>query len=118
MKHMRLIALLVVAMMVQGVYAGKKIDAAKKVGMIGWHAGQVCGGAFGGSMVVDRLLEIWNGKGEKPSLLDTGCISVLSICDITLLNEGIRGLNRELKISVGAKKLWELIIKKKKSSNV
>ncbi len=44
MKHMKLIALLAAAMMVQGAHAGPKMDKAKEMGTVGIHLAEVVGG--------------------------------------------------------------------------
>jgi len=44
MKHMRLMALFIAAMMMQPAYAGPKMERAKNFGTVGWHCAKVVAG--------------------------------------------------------------------------
>ena len=127
MKHMKLIALLAAALIVQQAHAGKKVDAAKKTGRVVWHAGQV---VVSGSLCVVGAMTWWpwqkeflrnNGKRDWGKWNDKVsddfiAIVVVAVGVPTTFSAGIRGLNHELKISERAKKLADRIRKRKVSA--
>ncbi len=117
MKHMKLIALLAAAMMVQGAHASSKMDDAKKVGKsaakVTWHAAQTATGGF--AVFADFMMLSEGVRPFRENLRkNKWFIGVASVAAITLLNEGLRGLNRELKLTGLAKKVRACVMKRKK----
>jgi hypothetical protein len=56
MKHMKLIALFVAIMMVQGTHASPKVERAKQMGSVGFHLAKVIAGwKIGGAYFNGRL---------------------------------------------------------------
>ncbi len=113
MKHMKLIALLAAAMMVQGVQASSKMDSAKKVGKkvakVTWHTAQTATGVF--AVVADFMMLLDAGDTFRENLKEhKWFVGAASVGAITLLNSGLKGLNHELKITERTKKLVKRII--------
>lgn len=99
-KQLKLIALFVAVSLIQPIHAGEKMskvkDGAKKVVKVAWHAGQTATGCLVVLIVCNDL------SAQKLTMVESG---VATIAGATLLNAGLRGLNRELKISEYAGKL-------------
>ena len=118
MKHMKLIALLAAAMMVQPVYAGKKMDGAKRVGKKTakgtWHVAQTVTGVLA-VVTVYMIYKEAGGSSIRETLNNEKFhLGLFSVGAITLLNSGLRGLNREFKIVERTKKIGARIMKRKK----
>jgi len=113
MKHMKLVVLFASALIIQPIHAGKKIDGIKKVGWCSWHLAQVLSGVIFADAVLVYPGKVWRAETKKNDSLKA---SIYFVSAITLLNDGIRGLNRELRVSEGVKKLTDRIRRKKQYS--
>ena len=91
MKHMKLIALLAAAMMVQPALAGSKMDKVKKVLKLAWHSGEV----FYGYKFLHRAHVLHDGSyranGEPTMWQYSGGGLLLGV-------DGVIGLWKELHI--------------------
>ncbi|TET35951.1 hypothetical protein E3J61_01435 [Candidatus Dependentiae bacterium] len=89
MKHMKLIALLAAAMMVQGTHAGPKIEKAKQMGTVGIHLAEVVGGVVLG-------VAGWRQWDQGKSFWERGKGKAFMVLSAPLILKGLHDLKNDL----------------------